>query len=157
MSPVAVARVLFFYVLAVIVATVLATLVQTQVNLQDLEQLDVTISSEDRIAATLSDLRNFTPLMGLLVAVSFALALPAAEAVARLLGTLRPAVYMLAGAVGIWVAFRITDAVAPPPTFIAATREWPGTLAMMAAVALGSGAFSLWTRGRSRANERHTR
>lgn len=139
-------RIFVTYLLAVIVATVLATIAQTQINLNDLQRLDVTISSADRLQSTLRDLFGFTPLMGLLVAVTFMLALPVAEILGRLFKPLRTVLYAMAGATGIWVAFRVTDGLVPPPTLIAATRGLPGSLLLMATVAIGSTLFALLTR-----------
>lgn len=146
-------NILLVFVLAVVVATVLATLVQSQVNLHALRQIGVPISAGDRLEVSGKDLIGFTPLMALLVTVSFIFALPAAELVGRVVARWRAAIYFLAGAVGIWVAFRVTDMIAPPPVYIAATREWGGTLAMMAAVALGSALFAILTRRHSRVPE----
>ncbi|HDZ55013.1 MAG TPA: hypothetical protein ENI17_09015 [Pseudomonas xinjiangensis] len=150
MSVVSALRVTLIFLLAVLVATILATVVQTQVNLYDLEQIGTDISTADRLGTTGKDLINFFPLMCLLVTLSFIFALPAAELVGRILKPWRTVVYLLAGAVGIWVAFQAVNAYVPPPVFIAATRQSPGTLAMMAGVAIGSGLFALLTRPKAR-------
>lgn len=150
MSLISVMRVLLFFVLAVVVAVILATLVQTQFNLYELQKLGMQILPADRIDSSLKDLVNFSPLMAILVAVTFFFALPVAEGVARILKPWRLVVYFLAGAVGLWVAFQAVNWYAPPPVFIAANRELPGTLSMMAAVGIGSGLFGRLVRPRSR-------
>lgn len=150
MSLISVMRVLLFFVLAVVVAVILATLVQTQFNLYELQKLGMEILPADRIDSSLKDLVNFSPLMAVLVAATFIFALPVAEGVARILKPWRLVVYFLAGAVGLWVAFQAVNWYAPPPVFIAANRELPGTLSMMAAVGIGSGLFGRLVRPRSR-------
>lgn len=150
MSAASAVRVILIYLLAVLVAMVLATIVQTQINLNDLQSIGVPISTEDRLRATGLDLVNFLPLMALLTAATFLFALPVAELIGRVLKPLRPLVYFCAGAVGIWVAFRITDMIAPPPTFIAATRDVPGLLLLMAMVGLGSLLFAVLTRPKTK-------
>jgi urea transporter len=150
MSLASVVRVILIYLLAVLVGTVLATIVQTQINVSDLQRTGIELSGSERMAMTGKDLLSFTPLMTLLTAVTYLFAFPVAELIGRILKPWRAVVYFLAGAVGIWVAFRITDMAAPPPTFIAATREIPGTLAMMAMAGLGAVLFALLTRPKAR-------
>lgn len=150
MSLISVLRVILFFILAVVVAVVLATLAQTQFNLLELQKIGVEILPAERIDSTIKDLLGFSPLMAALVVATFIVALPVAEGVARILKPWRLVVYFLAGAVGIWVAFQVVDWYAPPPVFIAATRELPGTLSMMAAVGVGSGLFGRLVRPRAR-------
>lgn len=150
MSLISVLRVVLFFILALLVSVVLATLVQTQFNLYELQKIGTTILPADRIDATLKDLINFSPLMAVIVAATFIFALPVAEGVSRILKPWRLVVYFLAGAVGLWVAFQAVDWYAPPPVFIAATRELPGTLSMMAAVGVGSALFGRLVRPRAR-------
>lgn len=150
MSLISVLRVILFFILAVVVAVVLATLVQTQFNLYELQKLGTQILPADRIDSTLKDLVNFTPLMAVIVLATFVCALPVAEGVARILKPWRLVVYFLAGAAGLWVAFQAVNWYAPPPVFIAANRELPGTLSMMAAVGVGSALFGRLVRPRAR-------
>ncbi len=150
MSLPSVVRVILIYLLAVLVGTVLATIVQTQINVSDLQRTDIDLTGGERLAMTGKDLISFSPLMALLTAVTYLFAFPVAEFVGRILRPWRVVVYFLAGAVGIWVAFQVTDMIAPPPTFIAATRELPGTLAMMAMTGIGAALFALLTRPKTK-------
>ena len=61
----------------------------------------------------------------------------------------RTLLYALAAGLGLVVAIRITDAVAPMPVLIDATRGLVGLLAMAAGSALGGGLFAHWTRMRA--------
>lgn len=139
-------RVLLFFIVSVLLATLLGTLMQSQLNLFELQQLGTPISFEQRLLTSLRDLAGFTPIFALMVAVSFIFALPVAAGLARIFKPWRGLLFSLAGGVGIWVAFRVADYLLPMPTFIAATRETPGLLLMMAAVAVGSWLFGRLTR-----------
>lgn len=150
MSLIATLRVFAFYLLAVLVATVLGCLVQTQINLAALQLMDVPISWTERLVSSGQDLLNFTPLFGIMVAVALLLALPVAEALSRIFRPWRWLLFALAGAAGIWVAFKVANYYLPMPTFIAATRDVYGLLAMMAAVAVGSWLFGRLTRPKNK-------
>lgn len=139
-------RVLFFFLVSLLVATVLGTLIQSQLNLFELQQLGTPISLEQRMVTSLRDLAGFTPIFALMVAATFIFALPVAAGMARIFKPWRGLLFALAGGVGIWVAFRVADYFLPMPTFIAATRETFGLLLMMAAVAVGSWLFGRLTR-----------
>ena len=139
-------RVIFFYVLCLVLATLLGTVAQTQINMWELQQLGVPLSWAERFAVTLSDLGSFTPFFGAMVAVSFVVALPVAHGLGKIFKPWRWLLFFLAGAVGIWVACLIANYVLPMPTFIAATRGATGLLIVMAAVGVGSWLFGRLTR-----------
>ena len=150
MSLIAILRVFLFYLLAVLVATVLGCLVQTQINLAALQQMDVPISLTERLTSSWQDLLSFTRLFVFMVAAALLPALPVAAGLSRIFRPWRWLLFALAGAAGIWVAFKVADHYLPMPTFIAATRETYGLLAMMAAVAVGSWLFGYLTRPKSK-------
>lgn len=139
-------RVVLFFLLAVVVATLLGTLIQTQLNLAALQVIGVEIGFADRLATTGRDLLGFTPIFALLVSAALLCALPVAELLGRVFKPWRAVLYALAGAVGIKVAFDVVDYLAPMPTFIAATRGTGGLLLMMIAVGVGSWLFGRLTR-----------
>ncbi|WP_373185803.1 hypothetical protein [Halopseudomonas sp.] len=139
-------RVIFFYLVCVLLATALGSIAQTQLNLWELQQLGVPIPWSERLDATLRDLGGFTPFFGVMVAATFVVALPVAHGLGKIFKPWRWLLFFLAGSVGIWVAFLTANYVLPMPTFIAATRETPGLLIMMAAVGMGSWLFGRLTR-----------
>ncbi|MFT6429501.1 MAG: hypothetical protein ACJAXR_000648 [Halopseudomonas sp.] len=139
-------RVIFFYLVCVLLATILGTVAQTQLNLWELQQLGVPIPGAERLATTLGDLSGFTPFFSVMVAAAFLLALPAAHGFGMVFKPWRWLLFFLAGAVGIWVSFLVANYVLPMPTFIAATRHTPGLLIVMAAVGIGSLLFGRFTR-----------
>jgi hypothetical protein len=139
-------RVIFFYVIGVLLATVLGSIAQTQINLWELQQLAVSFPWAERLAVTLDDLAGFTPFFGVMVAASFLVALPVAQGLGKIFKPWRWLLFFLAGAVGIWVACLVANYVLPMPTFIAATRGTPGLLILMASVGIGSWLFGRLTR-----------
>ena len=139
MKLMTVLRIVFLYLLAVLVATLLGSLVQTQFNLAALQAMDVP-----------DDLLTFTPIFVVMVAATLLLALPLAEVLGRIFKPWRWLLYFLGGFVGIWAAFTLANTLLPMPTFIAATRETSGLLSMMAAVGLGSALFGRLTKPKAR-------
>ena len=79
-------RVVLAFIVALIVGSVLGSLVQTQFNLQALEGLEVEISMGTRLETTVQDLLNFAPLYAILFGLSFLFSQIAASLVARLAG-----------------------------------------------------------------------
>ena len=144
MTLLSILRVILFYLLAVVVASVLGTLVQTQFNLAALRLIGTDIPVG--LSPTPAALRGFAPIFALMVAVTLLLALPVAAGLGRIFKPWRGVLFFLAGAVGIKVAFDIADHLLPMPTFIAATRGLAGLLAMMVAVGIGSALFGRLTR-----------
>ena len=137
-------RVVLAFIVALIVGSVLGSLVQTQFNLQALEGLGVEISMATRLQTTVQDLLNFAPLYAILFGLSFLFSQGAASLVARLAGQSgRLWLCPLAAAVGLWATLRIVDALAPMPTLIAATRDMGGLLAMLVTAALSGLLFAV--------------
>jgi len=135
---------------AVVIATALGSVVQTQFNAAAIVALGVPIPLAERLSMTLDDLLGFTPIYGAMVAITLLLALPVAALPARIWPRAWPVWFAAAGGCGILVAFAVADALLPMPTFVAATRSSGGTAAMMASAALGSAAFGvLWRRCRA--------
>ncbi|SDH63247.1 hypothetical protein SAMN05216588_10625 [Pseudomonas flavescens] len=130
------------FCLAVIVATLLGSIVQTQFNLAALQQLGASISTGVRLQATLHDLLGFSPTFAALVIASFLVALPLAAWLVPNAGVPRGLIFLLAGALAIWGALSVANAVAPMPTLIGASRTLAGTLALMVCGSLGSLAFA---------------
>lgn len=143
-APVSWWKVVLAFAVAVVVGAALASLVQTQFNLQALEALGVEISVGTRLETTIQDLVNFAPLYAILFGVSLLLSLGVASLVVRLAGNQgRAWLYPLAAAVGLWVTLKIVDTLAPMPTLIAATRETGGLMAMLVTAAIAGWLFAV--------------
>ncbi|WP_394003700.1 hypothetical protein ACF3M1_02700 [Luteimonas sp. WGS1318] len=133
---------------ALSIAAAWGALVQTQFNLQALTPF-VEIPFAVRLTTSLQDLAGYGPVQLGLVAAAWLAALPVAMGLGRRWPRLRTPLYALAAGIGLVVAIRITDAVAPMPVLIDATRGLAGLLGMAAGSALGGGLFAHWTRSRA--------
>ncbi|MFO7992521.1 MAG: PQQ-dependent sugar dehydrogenase [Marinobacter sp.] len=143
-APVSWWKVVLAFVIALLVGSVLGSLVQTQFNLQALAPLGVEVTMGTRLETSFQDLVNFAPLYAILFGLSFLVSLVVASLLARLAGIPgRRWLYPLAAAVGLWVTLKIVDALAPMPTLIAATRETGGLVAMLVTAAIAGWLFAV--------------
>ena len=132
---------------ALVVGTVLGTLVQTQINLLALVGLGVNIPPGVWAQTCLEDLFKFGPFYALVFGCSFLVSQLAAMGLTRsVLQRWRALVCAIAAGLGLWATFRLIDALTPPPTLIAATRGLEGTLAMALTAALAGWLFARWRR-----------
>lgn len=132
------------WLVAVIVAAGWASVVQTQVNLFDLQALGAEVPFALRMQTTAQDLLGFAPLFAAVAAVAFALAFPIAGRLAR--SRPRAAWFAFAGLLALVVAIRLVDALTPPPVLIAATRGIPGLLLVCVGGALAGFVYALLRR-----------
>lgn len=139
-------RLLFAFVLAVLLASTFASIFQTQSNLAALQALGAPVPLGVRMNTTVLDLLGFAPTFALLASAGFIVALPLAFWLARRLRHLRWFIFFTAGAVAIWFALALANALAPMPTLIAADREPLGTLVLMACGSAGAVLFALLAR-----------
>jgi len=132
---------------AVAATTIAGTIVQTQINLYDIQQLGVDIPAAIRLRTSAEDLLGFSPTMAGLAAAALLPALPFAVWLARRYRWVRGALFALGGWCALLIAFFIADAVAPMPTLVAATRTIAGAVAVAASGAVGGIVFYLlWSR-----------
>jgi len=144
------ARRIVAFVVALLLATVWGSVVQTQFNLQALSALDVAIPMQVRALTTAQDLVGFGPVYAAIVLAAWVPAFPVAAWLARIWPGARMPLYALAGGIGLIAAVRAIDAVAPMPVLIDATRSVAGLAAMAIGSVLGGVAFARWTRRRRR-------
>ncbi|MDK8465159.1 PQQ-dependent sugar dehydrogenase [Marinobacter sp. SS13-12] len=137
-------KVVLAFVIALVVGSVLGSLVQTHFNLQALEALGVEITMATQLETSAQDLVNFAPLYAVLFGISFLCSQGVAALVVRLSSNFsRLWLYPLAASVGLWVTLKIVDALAPMPTLIAATRGTGGLLAMLVTAAISGWLFAV--------------
>ncbi|WP_113908129.1 hypothetical protein [Aliidiomarina celeris] len=134
------------FLLASLASVVLGSVLQSQLNLVAISAIGPAITWQQRIDTTLHDLIHFSPLFALVVLLTFALALPCAHFVARYQKRQFASWCMVAGAVGLWVAYQVLNNLAPMPTLIAATRGGIGTLIMLLPGILGGYVYARLTR-----------
>jgi len=139
---------LLAWLAAVITATVLGSIVQTQFNLASIASLDVAIPFGTRLLTTGQDILGFGRLYGVLVAVSYVIAFAVAALLARWLPLPRQALFVLAGATGIATLILLINA-AVPMTVIAATRSTLAVL-LMALAGVPAALVYLHVRGLAR-------
>lgn len=140
------AQLIFAFVVAVLLAAALGSIVQTQYNLAMLQALGAPLPLGVRLRATGLDLLGFAPLFAVLVGVGFLFALPAAAWLSRRLLALRWLLFALAGALALWLAMSLANALLPMPTLIGANRSLAGTLGLMACASLGALLFARLSR-----------
>ncbi len=123
-------------------ATVWGSVVQTRWNLQALVDVGVSIPAGTWWQVIGQDLISFAPVYGGILAAGWLIAFPVASGLARWWPAGRTALLASAAGVGMVVAVRAVDAVAPMPVFIDATRGLPGLLAMAAGAVLAGGLYA---------------
>lgn len=128
-------RWLLAWLAAVVVATLLGSIVQTQFNLARIVALDEPVSLSLRLETTLFDLVSFAPLWAVIVALGLLIALVTAALVARRWPRHRTGLFVLAGFLAIAGALVVMDAMLPI-TPVGAARSVSGILAMSLAGAL---------------------
>ena len=136
-------KVVVAFFAALVIGSVLGSLVQTQFNLQALAGLGVEIGLGTRLETTLQDLANFGPVYAILFGASFLVSQAVASQWVKLLGNnSRLWLYPLASAAGLWVTLIIVNTLAPMPTLIAATRGLAGLIAMLIAAGVAGWVFA---------------
>ncbi len=129
-----------------LLATAWGSVVQTQFNLQALVALGVDMPHGVRAMTTLQDLAGFGPVYAGILAAAWLPSLTLAAWSARRWPAHRAVLMAVAAGMGLTVAVRVVDAIAPMPVFIDATRGWAGLLAMAAGSAVGGWSYARWTR-----------
>jgi len=141
-------RVLAAFVAAVIVAYGLAAVAQTQHVMSRLTDMGMTVTAQDRLAATVHDLVGMAPLFLPMIAIGFAIAFGVAAGILRLAPRWRPVGYPLAGGAAV-LAIHVILSLALDITPIAAARTTLGLTTQALAGALGGWAFAMLRRSRA--------
>jgi hypothetical protein len=139
-------RTLLYFLLAVLLASVMGSVLQTQFNLANLQALGAPMPLEVRAYTTYLDLLGFSPTFAILVILGFMFALPAASLLARAWPTGRWLLFALAGGLAVLAAMALANALLPMPTLIGANRSLVGTLGLMACGSLGALLFAVLAR-----------
>lgn len=133
------------FIVAVLLTTILGSIFQTQVNLAYMRDIGPPIEFAMRIGNTWHDLTHFALLYAVIAFITLLVALPLAEWIAHKVPGHRMVWLVLGAVIGLTVCLQVVDAVAPMPTFIAATRSIGGTLTMLLAAAIGAMVYVLMT------------
>ena len=133
-------RWLLAFIAALLVGTLLGSLVQTQFNLLAIQSMGFPVPLDVRLVTSAQDLLFFGPVFAALFGGSFLVSQPVALLINRWLSPVwHPLPCALGAALGLAVTLKLVDALAPMPTLIAATRSTSGTLALLACAALAGG------------------
>jgi hypothetical protein len=126
---------------AVAATSVVASLVQTQINLASLSALGAEIDVATRVAASGHDVMSFAPTLAVLVTLGFLLAFSVAALLSRLWPARRRLLHTLAGLTAVAAILGLM-ALALPVTAVAAARGWGGFIAISLCGALGGWVFA---------------
>ncbi|WP_339489644.1 hypothetical protein [Pseudomonas sp. EL_65y_Pfl2_R95] len=136
-------RVLLQFVLAVLVTTLVGSILQTQYNLAQLQALGAPMPIDVRVETTCLDVLGFSPIFAILVLLGFAAALPVAAWLSKKIPSARWLLFALAGGLAIFLGLTLANAALPMPTFIGANRSFVGTLGLMASGSVGALFFAI--------------
>lgn len=144
-------RWLLAFLAALLVGTVLGSLVQTQFNLLAIQSMGFPVSLGVRLSTSVQDLVFFGPVFAAVFGSSFLVSQVVALTLNRWLAVpWHPLVCALGAATGLGVTLQLVDAMAPMPTLIAASRSLSGTVALLACAALAGWLLARWRPQRSR-------
>lgn len=117
-----VGNVMAAWLLAVLTATVIGSIVQTQFNLAAIVNLEVAVPVGTWLLTTIQDIFSFGLLYGILVAIALAIGFAVAALLSKYTSLPRNFMFVLAGAVAVLVLLVALN-TALPMTPIAATRN----------------------------------
>lgn len=138
-------KVVLSFCVAVLIAGLLGSILQTQINLAYLRDIGPPVSFSMRLASTWHDLLGFAPLYLLIIFATFVVAFPISEFIAKIIPGHRMFWLVVGAASGLWLCFQLINHIAPMPTFIAATRGLGGTLLLLLAAAVSALVYTLMT------------
>lgn len=141
-------RVVAAFVAAVVVAYALAAFAQTQHVMNRLGDMGMTVTGQDRLAATLHDFVGMAPLYLPMIAIGFAIAFGVAAGIIRLAPRWRGLGYPLAGGVAVLAIHVILNQLLDI-TPVAGARTAMGLTAQVLAGAIGGWAFGRLQRPRA--------
>lgn len=137
---------LLAYVIAVVLAAALSSVVQSQFNLIAIASLVEQLPFRDWLYTVWFDLRSFTPTMLVIMAPVLLLALIASRLVRRFAGISRFWLAVGCSLSGFLLALWAINTLAPMPTLIAASRSVVGSVALALCAAAGAAIYVSLTR-----------
>lgn len=132
-------RVLFAFVIAVVGAALVGSVMQTQFNLAEITALSVSVDMPTRMDTIVHDLLHFGPVFAAMLVPTLVIAFVIAWLLAKRFTRFERWWFIVGGGLGLATAFIIIDSLAPMPTLIAANRTTLGFVFMSA-----TGAFAGW-------------
>lgn len=132
-------RVLVAFIVAVVGAALVGSVMQTQFNLAEIINLSVGVDMSTRMDTIIHDILHFGPVFAAILTPTLILSFLVAHLCAKRTPRFERAWFMVGGGLGLALAFTLIDALAPMPTLIAANRTLLGFVLMSS-----TGAFAGW-------------
>lgn len=129
------------FLVAVIFAFVLASLLHSQFVMAELTSVGVEISLNDRLSMSLDDLIGLLPTYGIVVAISFLLGFIVAGLLLKKVSLSPYVMYALAGGFGLTIALLAMHPILEI-TLLAGARSTFGFICQSLAGAIGGGVFA---------------
>lgn len=131
-------RLLVHYFSALLFASLLGTLAQSQINLMAIADLTGSISWTDWLATCWFDLLHFSPTLAAILLPTLAVAFLLAALLLQVYSRSAYLVYFVSTLVVFYGALLVINQLAPMPTLIAANRTWAGTLVLVLSGGMGA-------------------
>lgn len=135
-------RVAIAFLAAVAATAVLASVLQTQINIAAIESIGPAVPFGLRAATTAEDLMGFAPVMAAIAGAAMAPAFLAAGIFVRVAKRSPAILFSLAGVLGLFAAFGLMGYFTPMPTLVGAVRGPLGLTAMCATGLVGGLVFA---------------
>lgn len=132
-----------YFLLALLLAAVSGSILQSLFNLSAIAELSGGISFSDRLSTVLFDLRHFMPVLAVIFLPILLIGLVVSYLLRPYLPFSALAGYFAITALGTYVALLIINQLAPMPTLIALNRSISGTILLMCCTGLAAGLFYL--------------
>ncbi len=137
------------FLIAVIFAFVLASLIHSQFVLAELVKVGVEISFQDRLSMSLDDFLGLYPTYGLVIALSFLIAFVVAHLINKRLANKSYLLFALAGGAGITTALLAMQPILDI-TLIASTRSLLGFICQCLTGVMGGVVFVYLRKNRTK-------
>ena len=131
------------YIIAVIVATIFASIFNSHQILAGHKALGADIPMNDQLTTYWSDLLNFTPSYGAMIAIAFAVGFIVAFFLKRILRPLAPIAYPVAGAAAMGALLGGIELAYPGSGAIGGAQSVPGIALQCFAGAIGGTIFMM--------------
>ena len=134
------------YIIALLIAAALCSIVQSQFNLMAIASLVEQISLSDWLYTVWFDLQSFAPIMLVILAPVLLLSLIACRLLRLLIRINVLWLAVMITVVALLLALSLINTLAPMPTLIAASRGVAGSLALALSAAAGAAIYVSLTR-----------
>lgn len=144
------------WLVALLAGVLLGSVVQSQLNLHLLSQAGASIDFSTRLSTTFHDLLNFSPTLLVLSLPGFAVSQWVAVVLAKRMGLqYQTPLCTLGGFLGLWLAIKVLDMVAPTPGLIYSTISSTTAVLFYATAAVAGALFSRLKQAGTKSKPKH--